>query len=284
LIEARRYERLGVQVLYCPTERLGCDDVEKATELLSRKVDALIITPGNAEALTPVIDQAESQGTRVICVDTDAPSSRRSTVVCVDAEVSGGLAAELMAGFLPPDSEVLVVTGMLGIEDHARKTRAFCKTYSEAGASPDAIEVFEAHDDEEEAFQKCFALLSNRGSIAGIYVNTANCLPVCRAICAGGLSGRIKLITTDLFNAMVPYFEKGTISVSIHGRPLVQGEMAMRLVVDHIVNDTPLPRTHYLLPHVVMRSNFRRFREMRRTPAEATALTASVIQVDSTAG
>ena len=263
MAEAGRFEKLGVRVLYSLTERLGKDHAEKATELLNRDIDALIITPGDPEALAPVIDGAESKGVRVICVDTDAPSSKRSSAVCVDPEVCGKLAAELMAGFLPPGQDVVVVTGMLAVEDHVRKTEGFSELYSKSSAGGRTLEVIEAHEDEEEAFQKCFAFLSKGASIAGVYVNTVNCLPVCRAICAAGLAGKIRLITADVFDAMVPFFERGVISASVHGRPYVQGEIAMRLAVDHLVNGTPLPPARYIQPHIVLRSNLQFFREVQ---------------------
>jgi len=270
--EAGRFDRLGVKVLYSPMERLGQDDVQKASELLSRRVDALILTPGDPQALTPVIDEAESRGVRVICVDTDAPSSRRSTAVCVNPEVCGRLAAELLASYLPEGSGAAVITGMLEVEDHAKKTAGFQAMY--VGNGGGAVQVIEAHEDEDEAFQKCFALLS-RNPIAGIYVNTVNCLPVCRAIGAAGLAGKVKLITTDLFREMGVFFEKGVIAASIHGRPFAQGEIAVRLALDHLLNGRPLPRERLLMPHVVMRSNLRHFLDAmepaahRRSAAEA---------------
>ncbi len=265
--ESRRLERLGVQVQYRPTERLGSDEAARTVELLEAGIDALILTPGDPAALTPVINQAEESGVRVICVDTDAPESRRSSAVCVNAEVCGALAAELLSATLPPESEVAVVTGMMAIEDHRRKSEAFRK-----GISKDSpVTIVEAHEDEEEAFQKVFALLSERSDIAGLYVGTVNCLPVLRAVCARGLSGKIRVITTDLFDAMAGYFDRGTIFASIHGRPFAQGEIAMRLAVDHIVNGTPLPRSYDLLPHIVMRSNLLLFREMRKTAAPTLA-------------
>ncbi len=279
LSEAGRFERLGVKVLYSPTERLGRDDVSKASELLSHQIDALIITPGDPQALAPVIDEAESKGVRVICVDTDAPSSQRSSVVCIHAEVCGKLAAELMAGFLPAGSDVVVVTGMLEVEDHAKKTDGFRAMYAEQGRGGRTVQVIEAHEDEEEAFQRCFALLSKPNSIAGIYVNTVNCLPVCRAVGAAGLSGKIKLITTDLFSAMIPFIEKGVICASIHGRPFAQGEIAMRVAVDHLLNGTPLPKQRLLMPHVVMRSNLHYFREISGLPVEPPVLSPSFLRV-----
>jgi LacI family transcriptional regulator len=275
--EVRRYEKAGVQVLYSPTKRLGIDDVQRAAELIDRGVDVLVLAPGNPEALTPVIDDAESNGIRVICVDTDAPASKRSTLVSVDAQTCGKLAAELMSHFVSPGSDVAVFTGMFAIEDHARKVDGFRAEYT------GTVQVVEAHEDEEEAFQKCFALLSRDRTVAGIYVNTVNCLPVCRAIAAAGLSGTIKLITTDLFSGMLPFFEKGTISASIHGRPFAQGENAIRLAVDHLTNGRPLPPLHHLLPHVVMRSNCSLFREARSQSSEPPVTGPSFVDISEIA-
>ncbi|HSB13218.1 MAG TPA: LacI family DNA-binding transcriptional regulator [Bryobacteraceae bacterium] len=271
--EAQRAELLGVETIWAQTDRLGAAEPEKVAELLRNEPRALILTPGNPQQLIPVINEAERRNIRVICVDTDAPASIRSSAVCVNATVSGRVAAELLGAMIPAGSSVAVVTGMLHIEDHSKKAEGFQEAFPQFCQGGRVAEIVEGHEDEDEAFQKCFALLERNESLAGMYVNTANCLPVCRAIGALGLAGRFKLITTDLFDEMRPYFEKGTISASISSRPYVQGELAMRLVVDHLVNGAVLPKAHYLAPQVVMRSTFHLFREMRQAvlaPAPAS--------------
>jgi len=267
--ESQRAELSGVETIWRRTGRLGEAEVEKVEELIHAGPNALVLTPGSPGELTPVIDEAEGRGIRVICVDTDAPASRRSTVVCVDPDASGRVAAELLAGMVPPGSHVAIVTGALRIEDHRRKTESFREAYPRFCNAGVVDELIEAHDDEDEAFQKCFALLEQRKSLAGLYVNTANTLPVCRAMGATGLAGQVKLITTDLFGEMQPYFEKGTISACVYSRPFVQGELAMRLAVDHILHGAPLPKAHLLAPQLVMRSTFHLFREMRAFAASA---------------
>jgi LacI family transcriptional regulator len=94
-------------------------------------------------------------------------------------------------------------------------------------------------------------------------VNTVNCLPVCRALGARGLAGKTKLITTDLFAEMSPYFKKGTITASIYQQPHRQGQMAVRLMVDNLTSKVPFPPTVHLSPGVVMSSNLHLFREIR---------------------
>jgi LacI family transcriptional regulator len=269
--EAHRAEMLGVETIWAPTERLGEGEVEKVTELIRSKPQALILTPGNPQETTAVINEAERQNIRVICVDTDAPASLRSSAVCVNAEVSGSVAAELLGGMLPPGSEVAVVTGMLHTEDHRKKAEGFTTAFPQYCPEGKVAKIVEAHEDEDEAFQKCFGLLEKHRSVSGVYVNTANNLPVCRAIGALGLAGRVKLVTTDLYSEMRPYFEKGTIAASIHSRPYIQGELAVRLATDHLIYGAPLPLAHYLAPQVVMRSTFHLFREMRQPAAREMA-------------
>jgi LacI family transcriptional regulator len=268
--EARRLERLGVQLVYRPFTTYGVEQVAVVSDLLNSDIQGLIVAPGEPAQLTSLIDEAEERNIRVVCVDSDARDSHRSTVVCVDTEVVGKVAAELMSGFVAPKSEVAVIGGLCGVEAHQKKIESFCALYCLLNGWDKAVRVVEACGEEEETFQKCFTLLGECKSLAGLYVNTAtNCLPACRAICAHGLCGKIMLITTDLFRSMVPYFERGTIRVSIHQRPFTQGAIAVRLLVDHLVNGGPLPPSYYLAPHIVMRSNLYAFREIRHTIYQA---------------
>jgi LacI family transcriptional regulator len=278
LAEAHHVEHLGLEVIYHPVERLGAMENETVREMLATDIQALVITPGDPRQLTPLIDEAEKRNIRVVCVASDAPASHRSTVVCVNPRLNGRLAAELMGRFVEPGAQVAVITGMLQTDDHREKTEGFAEVFPHFCPGGKVVEVIEGHEEEDEAFQKCFSLLGRLEHLAGLYVNTANCLPVCRAIGARGLSGKIKLITTDLFREMIPYFEKGTVSASIYQRPYVQGQTALRLLGDHFIHGRPLPPTHYLNPQIVMYSNLRLFRETRLTDrADGSPLPSSTV-------
>ena len=231
--------------------------------MLETGADALIITPGDPQCLHPLIDEAEGKNVRVICVASDAPGSSRSTVICVDPDLGGRLAAEIMALSVAPGAKAAVITGMLHTEDHRRKTEGFCTMFPQYCEGGVVADVIEGHQDEEEAFEKCVNLLARCPDITGLYVNTGICLPVCYALKASGLAGKIRLVTTDLFKEMVPFFEKQTIHASIYQRPYIQGQTAIRLITEHLIHGRPIPVTHYLNPSIVMRSNLYLFRETR---------------------
>jgi LacI family transcriptional regulator len=264
LDESASLAQLGIQFVNRPVQTLGVGDTDAFRELVQSGVDGIILTAGNPRDLKPLIDDAEEKGIRVVCVSTDAPESRRSSVVCVEPWLNGCLAGELMGKFLRPASKVAVVAGMLNTEDHRKKTDGFSETFPQHCPGGETISVIEGHEDADESFQKTFHLLRRVPELAGIYVNTVNCLPVCRALSAVGLAGKVKLITTDLFAEMSTYFQAGSITASIYQQPHRQGQIAVRLMVDNLTNKVKFPQRVHLSPGVVMSSNLHLFREMRR--------------------
>jgi len=261
--EGRRAAQMGIRFINRPVRALGEADTEAFTELVASGVDGIILTAGNPKGLTPLINDAEARGIRVVCVSTDAPESRRSSVVCVEPALNGSLAGELMGKLVPRGAKVAVVAGMLTTEDHRQKTAGFTEAFQQHCAGGKVISVIEGHEHEEESFQKTLDILRRSPGLAGLYVNTVNCLPVCRALRERGLAGKIKLITTDLFAEMAPQFAAGTITASIYQQPHRQGQIAVRVLADNLTNKIHIPGIIHLSPGVVMSSNLHLFRELR---------------------
>jgi len=259
--EAERYSGRGIQFVFSPVPELGRGEQAAFKKLLSAKVEGIVVTPGNPESMTPLIDAAERAGTRVVCVSTDAPMSRRSSVVCIEPRLNGLIAGELMANFVPPSSKVAVVTGMLKTIDHREKAEGFAASFQERSTGGRVVAVIEAHEHAHESFDKTRSLLNEFPDLAGIYVNTVNCLPVCRALASARRAGQVRVIATDLFRKMIPAIQSGAIAASIHQQPYAQGQLSVRSLAEHLLHQSELIPTHYLNPNIILRSNVNLFRE-----------------------
>ena len=262
LDEAQRFSHLGIEFVFRPVKELGKGDADALAYLLSSEVNGVILSPGNPAEMTPLIDRAEAGGIRVICVSTDAPGSRRSTIVFAEPTLNGQMAGEILGKCLPPNSGAAVITGMAETEDHRKKTEGFCETFPRFCEGGKVVAVIEGREHEEQTYKKVLRLLNSEQTLAGIYVTTVNSLPVCRALKETGSAGRVKLVTTDLFPEMIPFFQDRTITASIYQQPYEQGRKAVRLLVDYLAAQAPIPESSTLSPSIVMASALSQFREI----------------------
>lgn len=259
--EIDRYSEQGVEFLLAEVPELAVGERPAFRKLLESNLDGIIVTPGDPETITPLIDLAERSGTRVVCVSTDAPMSRRSSVVCIEPRLNGLIAGELMANFVPAGASVAIVTGMLATVDHREKVDGFTASFLKQSHKGKLVAVIEAHEHPDESFRKTRQLLNDTPDLAGIYVNTVNCLPVCRALASSKRAGQVRLIATDLFRQMIPLIESGAIAASIYQQPYMQGQLSVRSLTEHLLHQTELPPTLYLNPSIILRSNLHLFRE-----------------------
>ena len=259
--EARRAARVGMELVYRPVPTLGKFEQRELSRLLDEDICGLIVMPGNPRVVTPIINAAEARGIRVVCIGSEAPHSRRSALVYANPTLQGHLAAELLSKFIPGDSDVAAITGMLQTEEHRQKIEGFRSRLGQHSDINLAC-VLEAHESEEESYQKTMDLLTNNARLRGIYVSTVNCLPVCLAVREHRRTD-VRLITTDLFPEMVPYFEDGTIGASIYQDPYTQGQTALKVLVDHVIEKAPIASSNSLNPGIVLQSNLEFFREVQ---------------------
>ncbi|HEX5482143.1 MAG TPA: LacI family DNA-binding transcriptional regulator, partial [Terriglobia bacterium] len=256
---ASAFEPLGVRLLYRPFMVLGQEEAEAFDDLLREEIQGVVISPGYPELLKPRIEKAIRRGIPVVCVATDAPGTERLTSISVDPLANGSIAGELMGRFLPPRSRVIVVTGMQATADHAQKVTGFRQSFRQFCPQGEIANVIEAHDEEAEAYEKCCHLLRKNPQIAGIYISTANSLPVIRALEDLGLAAKIKVIGTDFFPAMVPLIESGKIAATIYQRPREQGRIAFQTIYRFLTEGLRPPSRIGLDPAIIMRSNLKFF-------------------------
>jgi LacI family transcriptional regulator len=240
---------------------LGEGDLELLEEDLEKDLDGILITPGNPNRLETAIHRFTERGTTVVCVASDAPRTKRLASISADAATSGSIAAELLGTVLQSEGSVAIITGDLNTLDHEEKLRGFAATLATIAPHLTLMPAIESHDSPREAYRAALDLLRRKIKPIGIYINTANSVPVLRAIEENGLWGRVKLITTDLFAELVPLIESGKILATLYQRPFTQGRLAFETLCRYLVEGVqPEPITR-LAPHIILRSNLHLFLE-----------------------
>jgi len=249
------FEPLGVKILHRPYNCFGQHEIEAVRDMLQEQISGLVISPAYPNRLVSCIEEATRRNVPVVCVATDAPGTQRLTSISVNPLVSGALAGELMGYFLPENAEVIVFIGIHATVDHEQKLQSFRSSFRSFCPKGKIAAVVEAHDDATESYQKSRRVLDQHPTVKGIYVATANSMPVIRAMEELGRTHKIKVITTDLFPAMFPHLRSSTIAATIHQRAREQGAIAFQAIVRFLTEKVqPAPQIS-VNPAIVMRSN-----------------------------
>jgi LacI family transcriptional regulator len=246
---------LHVEVEWLRYPRLGYGDTELLEAAVRKKYDGIIFTPGNPRKLDPLIRQLARQGTAMLCVASDAPGSERIASVAVDARTSGSLAAEILSHKIHKNAYIATITGELATLDHAEKLRGFAASLAMFAPHLSLLPVIESHEKPKEAYRQTVALL--RGSVqpSGLYISTANSIPVLQALDEQKLLGKIQVITTDLFPQLVPLIESGRVLATLYQRPFTQGKVAFETLFSYLFEDKKPTSVNRLAPHIIFRSN-----------------------------
>lgn len=264
-----------IQLDFYEHPRLGHGDREILETMLGMKYDGLIVTPGYPKTVESLIRQLARRGTAVLCVASDAPNSERVASVTVDAYTSGALAAELLAYKLQGKAFVATITGELETVDHAEKLRGFAANLAILAPHLTLLPAIESHEKCGEAYRQTITLFKGTPRPSGLYISTANSIPVLQALEKQGLLGRVQIITTDLFRELAQLIESGEVLATLYQRPFMQGEVAFKTLLAHLLGTEKPLSIQRLAPHIVLRSNLplfiRRLADYRRESESTTA-------------
>jgi len=249
---------IAIELEFHSYPRIGEGDAALVGSL-AKGYDAALITPGNPTEFEPLIARLAELGTSVFCVASDAPGSARVASVRADAEVCGGIAAELLAKALGNRGTAAAITGDLSTYDHSEKLRGFTQALAASAPNIKLLPAIETHDRQLDARRATLELLRRAPEVAGLYISTANCTGVTDALREQNRLGKIEIVATDLSPEIAASIESGVIFASIYQRPFTQGLMAIEAAIRALQGEQVQEVQKRLAPHIVLRSNLRLF-------------------------
>jgi LacI family transcriptional regulator len=256
----------GLEMFFADYPRFGSGDAKLLESVLAKKYDGVICSPSDASKAGPLIDELHRRGTAVVCVGSDAHRSERLASVAIDGYVSGALAAELLIQVLPTPCAVATITGALRTFDHAEKLRGFAASLALLAPHLSLLPVMESHDSPKEAYAQASELLERHPEMRGLYISTANSLPVLRAVQEKKRKGSLRIVTTDVFSELAPMIEAGEVMATLYQRPFTQGRMAIQSLLRFLIEGKRPNPTTRLAPHIVLRSNLPAFLDYSANP------------------
>ncbi|MGH9751369.1 MAG: substrate-binding domain-containing protein [Blastocatellia bacterium] len=249
------------------------EQIKQFEDAMARKPAGIIISPSGV-GVTPMIDRAIDSGIPVICVDSDAPQSKRFSYVGTDNYNAGRQGGELLGKLLNGKGEVflLSVPGEPNLEDRIRG-------YQDALAKHPAIKIVDVGNDRadpNEAAKVARNILSAHPNIAGVgCVDAGGGEGTAVVLREKDLVGKVKIVGMDRNEATLSLIEEGVIDASIAQRTYTMAYMALGMLYDlhhnkvRMVDDwrgagvLPLPTNVDTGTVVITKENVRAFKRKK---------------------
>ena len=188
--------------------------------LLTRKVDAIVIAPADSRALLPPVARAVKAGIKVVNIDVafDADSMRKRGIdiafVGPDNRAGAKISGDVLAQALGQGGKVVIIEGNPGAENGVQRRLGYMDAIAAGGL--DLLDSRTAHWETEEANTVFSAMLTAHHDIAGVMAaNDSMALGVVKAIDAAGRAGKIRVVSFDDIPAIQPLLRDGKVLATV---------------------------------------------------------------------
>jgi ribose transport system substrate-binding protein len=266
---------LGVKAEFAGPEKFSPEDELAAfKKAVGENPSGILISAARVDLFKDAIDSAVSAGIPVICIDSDAPSSRRLMFIGTDNYRAGTESAKRMGDLLKGQGRVVIVSipGQFNLDERVRGVTDGLKKYP-------GIKIAQTIDDKGDprsANDQISALLAKtaKEKVDGIVcLEASGGSGAAEALHRLDQSGKVPVVAFDKDPETLDFVEKGVIAATIAQKPYVMSYYGLKFLDDlhhnavHEFKDwrtapvAPMPTFVDTGTAVVDKSNVAAFRE-----------------------
>ncbi|MGB8476895.1 MAG: substrate-binding domain-containing protein [Candidatus Acidiferrum sp.] len=209
-----------------PKEEL--DSFQKAVAL---HPSGILVSVTSPELFRSAIDSAVAQGIPVICIDSDAPNSRRIVFVGTDNFRAGEESGKRMADILKGQGQIVIVTvpGQPNLDERLRGVSEALKKYP-------GIKVVNTIDDKGDprvANDGVSALLAKKEKIDGVIcLEASGGSGTAEALHRLDLGGKIAIVAFDKDPETLDWIGRDVINATVVQKPYVMAYYGLKFADD----------------------------------------------------
>jgi ABC-type sugar transport system substrate-binding protein len=204
-------------------------------DAITTKPDALLVAPTDTSALDPDLQQVQSNGSKIVFVDTSSSNTALGiSRITSDNAAGGKMAADNLGAAIGGKGTVAVVTVKRGTSTTDARVQGF---QQEMAAKYPNVKLLPVHYDDQDsstvAASDIGGDISGHSNLSGVFAaNVITAEGAATAVKSAGKSGKIQVAAFDAEPAEITAVQQGTIQMLIAQNPTAEGQDG----VDQAVN------------------------------------------------
>lgn len=215
------------------------------SNLVANGVNAIAISPIDADKQTHFLNQIAAK-TLLVCVDSDAPNSKRVSFIGTDNVIAGKQAADLLKAALPKGGKVMLFVGYPDAENAQDRIKGL--TNELAGSKIQIIGTMSDATKTNVAEKNASSALKQHPDLAGMVgLYSYNGPAILKAVRAAGKAGHVKIVCFDADAETLAGIADGNIYGTVVQIPTRIGYETINRMAKYLSGDkTQLAHNHIL--------------------------------------
>ncbi len=227
-------KELGVQTKF--TGENGNDalrQVDIFRQAVKEEPAGILVSPIDKQAMVEPINDAISKGIPVVCIDNDAPDSKRLTYFGTDNYRSGYLAGDILGKKLGGAGQVgiLTIPGLYSLDE---RQRGFEECIAENYPGIEIVDIKSDEADPSVSANATGQMLEQYPDIAGLFgTDAASGVGASIALDERGKMGKVKLVAFDKDSSVLELVEHGKIEATLVQRTFTMSYYGLKFLYDY---------------------------------------------------
>ncbi|MGH2618010.1 MAG: sugar-binding protein [Thermomicrobiales bacterium] len=205
--------------------------VKMIEDLISKQVNAIVISPNEPTSVVPVINDGLSKGILMMTFDSDSPESDRVMYIGTDNKTAGMVQGDTMREALGGSGKVGIITGGLGALNLNERIEGFRET---VGPDIEIVEVVATEESLERGLGVSEALLRAHPDLNGVACVSATGGPTLAQVIQGPefADRELTIVAFDDLEEVLRAIEDGIIYATMVQRPVQMGVLSISMAND----------------------------------------------------
>jgi ribose transport system substrate-binding protein len=225
--------------------QMGKRDVSSQMQLIedaiTRKYNAILLAPLDADALVPAINKAYDAGIKVVLVDSNANTTKRNSLIGTDNAAAARLAADELAKAINSTGKVAVINAQPGAGTTMTRENEFKAQMASKYPNITIVGTQYSDGDPVKALNQAQDFMTANPDLAGIYAcNEGATVGAGQGIEQANKAGRVALIGWDWTANTLGLVNRGVLNASMVQNPRQMGVLGVQYAVD-LINGKSAP-------------------------------------------
>ncbi len=222
----------NVEVLFrIPSTGSAAEQQQILDDLLASGVDGIAVSPVDPANQTEALNRI-AEKTLLICVDSDAPDSKRVCYIGTDNVAAGRQAGELIKQALPSGGKIMVFVGKTDAQNAKERLQGIKDEI--AGSKVEIIDVRTDDTDPVRAQKNVEDTLVKYPDVAGLVgLWSYNGPAILNAVRDGGKLGKVKIVCFDEEADVLNGIAEGTVFGTVVQQPYEFGKQAVTRMAEY---------------------------------------------------